>query len=129
MKMKKIIYALLLSGLCSLTVATGVFAQSSAELTQAENYRIDSLKRLYDADELRTQQVKEDDQHLSNLKSEKSDTKEKAREARRVERDASDAARESRTAYRSEKKAQKARKQADKQAKKASKARRISNAN
>lgn len=129
MKIKKIVYALLLSGLCSMMVTTGVFGQRSTKLTKAESERIDSLKRSYDAEELKTQQSKTDEQNLSDLKSEKSDTKEKAKEARRIEREAYNAARESKTAYRSEKKAQKTRKQADKQAKKAARAREVSNEN
>ena len=126
LKNKNIIFTLLLSASCSIMASQAV-AQSPTEMTQAESDRNDSLKVSHDA-EVRSQ-AKQDKENLSDLKSERSDTRTKAREARRIEGEANDAARESRTAYRSEKKAQKARLQADKQSKKAAKARSISNDN
>ena len=123
----KLIYGLLLFACCSFTISE-VFAQSVNPLTKEENERIDSLKMLYDAEEVKAEKFK-NKENLSDLKSEKTESKLQAKEAKRIERDANNAARESRMAYRSEKLAQKSRVRADKQAKKAAKARSVSNQN
>jgi len=101
-----------------------------ADRSPAVNARIDSIARVYDAEELKKKgdeeiktQDKKDASNLSELKSQKEDTQVKANEAQKVEREANDAAKQSNNAYKSEKKAQKARNKADKQAKKAAKAR------
>ena len=128
MKNKQLISVLPLFVLCSLCATSKVVAQGSAQATKAENERIDSLKMSYDAQENKSQQLK-DNENLSDLKSEKSHSRAQAKEAKRIEREANDAARKSRMAYRSEKQAQKSRRQADKQARKAAKARSISDKN
>jgi hypothetical protein len=98
-------------------------AQDSTTRRYGEDARIDSMARAYHEQEAVKYQDRKDSDNLTDLKSEKRETKTKAREAQRVERDANDAARESKLAYRREKKAQKAREQADKQSRKAAKAR------
>lgn len=98
------ICSLALAGACCLMIETRAMAQDSTSRAK-------------------------DREVLHDLKSEKTETKVNAQEARRVERDATTAARESKNAYRSEKKAQKARKQADRQGKKAVKARATSDNN
>jgi hypothetical protein len=126
MKMNKMLCVVLL-GLCAMTVVNEAVAQEPRrKLTKAEEDRIDSLKASYDANELKSQK---DEKTLSDLKTEKADTRVKEKEAQRIENDARDAARESRSAYRTEKKAQRSRQKADKQAKKAAKARSTSDAN
>lgn len=94
-----------------------------------DNARIDSLAQAADQKETAKEDQRKNSENLSDLKSEKKDTRAKAKEAQRVEREANDAARESKMAYRKEKKAQRAREQADRQAKKAAKARTISDEN
>ena len=134
MKIKKLMYFLMLFGM-SFLMTTHSMAQSSESSNPEANARIDSLGRVYDAqlrkekDEAIKNQDKKDAVNLSDLKSQKKETKAKANEAQKVERDANDAARESNNAYKAEKKAQKARNKADKQAKKAAKARDISDDN
>lgn len=107
MKLKGIKHLILLVLTC---VSIGAIAQDSA----TRKARTDSLARV--------EQRKNSD-NLSDLKSEKTDTRAKAKEAQRVERNANTAARESRNAYRTEQKAQKSRKKADRQAKKAARSR------
>jgi hypothetical protein len=135
MKINKRIYSLMLLGLCFLT-ANHAMAQGPESSKQELNVRMDSLVRGYDAQERKKKsdeaiktQDKTDAETLSELKSQKKDTKVKANEAQKVERNANDAARESHNAYKSEKKAQKARNKADKQSKKAEKARDVSDDN
>lgn len=89
-------------------------AQESSAINHAKKESVDSLLRVKE---------KQNSDNLSDLKSDRDNTKAKAKEAKRVERNANDAARESDIAYRSELRAQKARKKANKQAKKAARAR------
>jgi hypothetical protein len=90
------------------------FAQQSRTINQAKKNSVDSLLEVGE---------RKDADNLSDLKSDRADTRAKAKEAQRVERNVNDAAREANAAYRDEQKAQKARKKADRQAKKAAKAR------
>lgn len=129
MKTLRLSYALLFSVAIVLVAVSGVSAQDTTNLTEEQNSRFDSLQKSYDEEQTRSQQAAEDSESLSDLKSEKRLTREKAKEARRIEKEANDAAMESRRAYKSEKKAQNARKQADKQSKKADRARDISDQN
>jgi len=122
-------YVLLFSIAICIVAVSSVSAQDTTILTKEQNSRFDSLQKSHDDERTRSQQAVEDSENLSDLKSEKKITREKAREARRIEQEANDAARESRVAYKSEKKAQNARKQADKQSKKAARARVISDQN
>jgi hypothetical protein len=121
MKMKTMIYPLLLTAM-SLSMGHLAAAQDSTARTHEENVRIDSLAKVYNKSEADKVERRKDSEQLSDLKSDKNETKAGAKEAKRVENDANDAARESKLAYRQEKKAQKARERADKQAKKAAKA-------
>ncbi len=104
-------------------------AQDSMPRSDEDNARIDSLANVYNQQETAKADQRKNTEDLSDLKSEKKETKAKAKEAQRVEREANDAARESKIAYRQEKKAQRARKQADKQSKKAARARTKSDKN
>jgi hypothetical protein len=121
-------FAVLLSVVVSF-IAYSAAAQDSRAMNYDENARVDSLADAYNQQETAKDQERKNSENLSKLRTEKRDTKAKAKEAQRIEAEANDAARESRSAYRKEKKAQKSRVQADKQAKKAAKARRISNGN
>jgi hypothetical protein len=135
MKINKLMYSLMLLGL-SFVMTNHAMAQSPDSPSPEMNTRIDSMDRVHDAEDRKQKsddaiktQDKKDAENLSELKSQKADTRVKANEAQKVEREASDAAKESKNAYKSEKKAQKARNKADKQAKKAAKARSISDNN
>jgi hypothetical protein len=119
MKKKIVMYALLLPAMF-LFIGHCAIAQDS---TARSNERIDSLANAYDQQETAKADQRKNTETLSDLKSEKKETKAKAKEAQRVENEANDAARESKIAYRQEKKAQRAREQADRQAKKAARAR------
>lgn len=102
--------------------SSGASAQDTAGMTKAEIRRMDSLAL--------AKSVKAQDQKtITDLKSEKNDSKVKAKEASRVKNEADDAARSSKQAYKAERKAQKARNQADAQAKKAAKSREKSDRN
>lgn len=120
MKIKVLICVLTLGSI--LLFSSGASAQEPAGMRKAELKRLDSL------DLARGVQLK-DQKTITDLKSEKNDSKVKAREATRVKNDADDAAKASRQAYKAERKAQKARKQADAQAKKAAKSREKSDKN
>jgi hypothetical protein len=128
MKNKIMMYALLLP-VMFLSISYHVAAQDTRTENYDDNARIDSLAKAYGQQETAKEERRKDSDNLSDLKSEKNDTKEKAKEAQRVGDEADDAARESKIAYRQEKKAQRAREQADKQSKKAAKARAKSNKN
>jgi hypothetical protein len=107
----------LLSAVMVVSITTTLMAQGPALVeyeTQARKDSLAKVEKIVDAD------------NLSELKSERNDTKAKAKEAQRVERNASDAAREARIAYQTERKAQKARQKADRQAKKAARAKIVS---
>ena len=95
----------------------------------AEDSKIDSLATASNQKQAVEDQDRKNAENLSDLKSEKMETRATAKEAQRVEDEANDAARESKIAYRQEKKAQKARQQADKQSKKAAQARTKSDKN
>lgn len=120
MKIKLIICVLTLGSIFLLS--NGASAQEPAGMRKAELRRLDSLELA------RAVQLK-DQKTITDLKSERSDSKVKAKEASRVKNEADDAAKNSRQAYKSERKAQKARKQADAQAKKAAKSRAKSDRN
>ena len=128
MKTKRLIYALLLPAMF-FCIGYSVAAQDATEMSNYENPRGDSLANAHAKEELAKDQERANAENLSDLKSEKNETKAKAKEAQRVEDDANDAARESRVAYRTEKKAQRVRVQADKQSRKAEKARTKSDKN
>ena len=122
MKTKIGMYALLLP-VMFLFIDHCAIAQDRTTRSQEDSARIDSLATAYNEEQAAEDRDKRHSENLSDLKSEKRDTKAKAREAQRVEGDANDAARQSKIAYRQEKKAQKAREKADKQSKKAEHAR------
>jgi hypothetical protein len=126
MKFKTIIVTLTLStfSLWSLEL----YGQEKAEVTNAEQARMDNLRKLHLEEQTQTQDEM-DSKRMTKVVNDRKATKAKAKEAKRVGKDADDAARESKGALKAEKKAQKARKQADKQAKKAAKARKTSNDN
>ena len=128
MKKKILMYALLVP-VMFLFIGHCARAQDSTARDYKENARIDSLARTYNQQEAVKDQDRKDSDNLSDLKSEKRETKARAKEAQRVESDANDAARESKIAYRQEKKAQRARDQADKQSKKAANAKTKSDKN
>jgi hypothetical protein len=88
----------------------------------SEYKRMDSVQTVYERDQVQTQKS-EDLQRLKDAKSERSETKAKAKEADRIEDEANDAAKQSKNALKAEKKAQKLRKEADEQSKKAEEAR------
>lgn len=104
-------------------------AQDSTATSNADSARIDSLVMAYNKQEKAKDHQRRDSENLSDLKSEREETRAKAKEAQRVEADANDAARESKMAYRKEKRAQRAREQADRQAQHAAGARDISDKN
>ena len=106
-----------------------VIAQDSTAISYETDARIDSLVKAYDQQEAVQDKHREDSENLSELKSQKQETRGKAKEAQRVEADANDAARESKMAYRKEKKAQRTREQADRQAEHAEGARNKSDKN
>lgn len=128
MKKKSLVLALILPALVFLNIHD-VVAQETAAERAAEKERIDSLVIAIDQKEVIEENQRENSEELSNLKSEKRNTKAKAKEAQRIEGEANDAARESKSAYRKEKKAQRTRESADKQSKKAAKARAVSDEN
>ena len=98
------------------------FAQSESSMSKREYDRMDSSQAAYKRDQVQTQKTK-DAEVISDMKSERRDTKAKAKESSRIDNEAQDAAKQSKKSLRSEKKAQKQRKQADKQAEKAEAAR------
>lgn len=122
MKRNVLLYALILPVVFFSSSHT-VTAQDSTAEGKQYNAQIDSVAKVYRQQESTKDEQRMNSENLSDLKSEKKETRARAREAHRVENDAQVAARESKIAYRQEKKAQRAREQADKQAKKASKAR------
>jgi hypothetical protein len=128
MKKKILMYVLPLP-LIFFSISHCVTAQDSTTRSYEDNARIDSLANAYNQQEAVNVQDRKNAENLSGLKSDKRETKAKAREAQRAEGEANDAARESKIAYRQEKKAQKAREQADKQSKKAAHARTRSDKN
>ena len=128
MNKKKLMYALLLPVLL-FSISGRVTAQDSSARNYRDNRRSDSLANVYNEQEAAKSQQRKDSENLSGLKSDRKETKAKAKDAQRVEGEANDAARESKMAYRKEKKAQKAREKADKQTKKAKKARNKSDEN
>ena len=128
MKNKVLMYVLLLSAMF-LLVSLRTEAQDSTARSHEENALIDCLAEAYNQQESAKVERRKNSENLSDLKSEKKETKAKAKEAQRVENEANDAARESKIAYRQERKAQRAREQANKQAKKAANARTKSNKN
>jgi Skp family chaperone for outer membrane proteins len=128
MKRKRLIYALLLPAIC-FCITYSATAQNSNGISYDENARVDSLADANAKDEVAEDLKRQNSKNLSELKSEKRESKAKAKEAQRVEDDANHAARESKIAYRKEKKAQRVREQADKQSKSAQKARTKSDKN
>lgn len=128
MKKKIVMYAFLLP-VVFLFIGHCAIAQDPTARSHEDNERIDSLVTAYNQQKATEDQDRKNSENLSDLKSEKSETKAKAREAQRVEGEANDAARESKIAYRQERKAQKAREQADKQSKKATRAKTKSDKN
>lgn len=127
MKKKIVMYVLVLPAMF-LFIGHCAIAQDPTAGSQ-DNARIDSMATTYNKQQAVEDQDRKNADNLSDLKSEKRETKAKAKEAQRVEGEANDAARESKIAYRQEKKAQKAREQADKQSKKAARARTKSDKN
>ena len=117
-----LLYALILS-VVFFSSSHQVTAQDSTAAGNQYNAQIDSVAKVYRQQESAKDEQRKNSENLSDLKSDKKETRAKAREAQRIENDANAAARESRVAYRQEKRAQRVREQADKQAKKASKAR------
>lgn len=111
-------YALLLP-LMYLPFGNRVMAQDVTEMNRVKKEKADSV----------IHQQKTDSDYLSGLKTNRTETRRKAKEAQSIERDANTSAKESRIAYKSEKRAQKARTKADKQAKKAKKAKDVSDKN
>jgi len=97
------------------------YGQATVNLKEREQVRADSIRSI-DLDLKRLQESK-DNYRMNDVKDASKETKEKARELKRIERDASDASRQSKRALKNEKKAQRSRKKADKQAKKALEAR------
>ena len=96
-----------------------VMAQDVTEASRIKREKADSA----------IHQQRKDSDHLSDLKTKRTETRRKAKEAQSVERDANTSAKESRIAYKSERRAQKARIKADKQAKKAKNAKDVSDNN
>ena len=121
-------YALLLPVIC-FSISYSVAAQDLTATSHDDNVRVDSLANSYNQQETAKEQERKNSGNRLDLKSEKRETKAKAKEAQQIEDEANDAARESKMAYRKEKKAQRARERADKQSKKAAKARTISDKN
>lgn len=105
-----------------------VLGQDSTVMSKVEYDRMDSIQTAYDREDAQTQKAV-DLEKMTDAKSDRSETKAKLKEARRVEGEANDAAKQSRNALRAERKAQKARKAADKQADRAEDARNKSNQN
>ena len=128
MNKKRLMYALLLP-VMFFSIGQRAVAQDSSAKRYEDNERMDSLARASGQQEAAKDEQRKNSQNLSDLKSDKKETKAKAKNAQRVEEEANDAARESKMAYKKEKKAQKAREQADKQTKKAKKAKTKSDEN
>ena len=121
MKTKKILLPLTL--LAGMTLIGGsALAQEQPEMTRVEFERIDSIKAVYEEQEVIQAQKEEDATRISDAKDALSDTKALAKETRRIDREASRAEREAKLALRAERKAQKARKDADRQSRSAEKA-------
>lgn len=97
------------------------FGQSPVNFKEREQARADSIRKV-DRD-LKKRQESKDKYRMNNAKDASKETKEKARELKRVERDASNASDQAKKALKDEKKAQRSRKKANDQAKKASEAR------
>jgi hypothetical protein len=118
MKFRTIVITLALGS--SFLLVNEAIGQDPSTLEKRQTKSLDSLA------EARNEQAKNqkatDAQTLSDLKTDKSDTKREAKEAHRVEENAANSAKESKSAYKTEEKAQKARRKADAQAKKAAKA-------
>ena len=117
------------------TVALGATLLCAGTLS-AQNAQVMTREQVYEKDSIDMANLKHEqleqrnaDTRLSDAKTDRKQTKAKARTARRVENEANDAARESKSALRAEKKAQKSRRQANKQADKAEEAIRKSNRN
>ena len=118
MKFKTMVITLALSS--SILLVTEAAGQDALTLQQRQTKSLDSLANV--RNEQASLQKKTDEQTLSVLKDNRSDTKHQAKEAHRAETDASNSAKASKSAYKTERKAQKARRHADSQAKKAAKA-------
>ena len=93
------------------------YGQAPVNLKANEQTRADSIRRI-DLD-LKKQQESKDKYMMNDAKDASKETKEKARELKRVERDASNASNQAKKALKDEKKAQRARRAANQQAKKA----------
>ena len=119
MKLKTIILTSTLGGLSLFT--TTLHGQT------AEMSKSDSLT-MYKKEVVQTQK-KNDTDRMNSVTNARTETKEKAKEAKRIEQEANAAAQEAKNALKAEKRAQKARKYADAQSQKASKARVKSNEN
>lgn len=119
MRTKKIILIAALGGLSVLSPAA--YGQENNEISKVEIARNDSLETAFQKE--KQVQKTNDENTIADFRSDKKETKAKAKEARRVNKEAKIAARESRAAWKSERRAQKSRRQADKQAEKASSAR------
>lgn len=104
---------LLLLPLMYLPFGNQVMAQDVTEMNRIKREKADSA----------IHQQRKDSDHPSDLRSNKTETKRKAKVAQEIERDANTSAKESRIAYKSEIRAQKTRTKAEKQAKKAKNAR------
>jgi hypothetical protein len=127
MKIKLIVCAVVMGA--ALLVTSQVSAQDESDkMTKAEFRRADSLELANKNEQLRIRK-NTDAKSISDLKSERRDSKVKAKEADRVKKEADDAAKQSKNAYKAERKAQNARKRADAQAKKALKSREKSDQN
>ena len=104
----------------SVLLVREVTGQDLVTLQQRQTKSIDSLADV--RNEQANVQKKTDEQTLSDLKDNRSDTRHQAKEAQRAETNASNSAKESKSAYKMERKAQKARRRADSQTKKAAQA-------
>ena len=119
MKYKKILSLLIVTAASLFTLE--LFAQESS-MSKIEYNRMDSLQSVYKRDQAQAQKVK-DTEAMRDAKTERIETKAKAKETQRIDDEAQYAAKQSKKAQKTEKKAQKLRKQANKQAEKAEAAR------
>ena len=110
---------LLLLPLMYLPFGNQVMAQDVTEMNRVKREKADSVSH----------QQRKDSDHLSDLRTNRTETRRKAKVAQDIERDANTSAKESRIAYKSERRTQKAHTKADKQANKAKKAKDVSDKN
>jgi hypothetical protein len=103
-------------------------AQEQTQVSKTEETQMDSMKTVYERDQMKTQRELDSDR-MTDVRNERGETKAKAKEAQRVENNANEAAKESKDALRAEKKAQKLRRKADKEAESAEDAREKSDRN